>query len=417
MAPVALKHFRAKWVRPTWQQTAMHIASAATAKSTAPTRVEWRPFATLAAIAPQWRALAARALAPNVFYEPAFALPAASVWGHALGAGLVWSHTDRLIGLFPARIERRYGLPVLVGWTHPYGPLGTPLVDRDDAEAIVTAWLDYVAAGDELPFLAILPLVPEQGLFATALAAALARRSLPSALFGHHRRALLAPGDDRVQYVEQSIGAKKRKELRRQRHRLADLGTLKIDHTSNAPLIAEALGDFLDVEARGWKGRAGTAAANHEDISRFIDSAVAELAAEGKARIDRLRIDGQTVAAAVTLRSGASAWTWKIAYDEAFARSSPGVQLMIELTEALLADASIAAVDSCATADHPMIDHLWRERLALADHLIAVRPAPFAFPLACRLEALRRTAIGTAKTLRDRMRSRTGIIPPFRGKD
>jgi CelD/BcsL family acetyltransferase involved in cellulose biosynthesis len=407
MGPVALKQFRAKWVRPTWQQTAMNVVSAPTGKSTAPTRVEWRPFATLSAVAPQWRALAARALEPNVFYEPAFALAAASVWGEGVGAGLVWSHTDRLIGLFPARIERPYGFPVLVGWTHPYGPLGTPLIDRDDAEAIVAAWLDYLAAGDELPFLALLPLVPEQGSFAAALTAALARRSLPSALFGRHHRALLAPADERAHYIDHAIGAKKRKELRRQRHRLADLGTLKIDHTTQGPLITEALADFLDVESRGWKGRAGTAAADHEDISRFIDSAVAELAAEGKARIDRLRIDGRTIAAAVTLRSGATAWTWKIAYDEDFARSSPGVQVMLELTEALLADRSVIAADSCATADHPMIDHLWRERLALADHLIAVRPAPLAFPLACRLEALRRGAIATAKTLRDRVRRPT----------
>ena len=35
---------------------------------------------------------------------------------------------------------------------------------------------------------------------------------------------------------------------------------------------------------------------------------------------------------------------------------------------------SIARVDSCATADHPMIDHIWRERLALADLLVRVGP-------------------------------------------
>jgi hypothetical protein len=42
--------------------------------------VEWRPLAELASIAPEWRALAARALMPNVFYEPAFALAAQPVF-------------------------------------------------------------------------------------------------------------------------------------------------------------------------------------------------------------------------------------------------------------------------------------------------------------------------------------------------
>jgi hypothetical protein len=245
----------------------------------------------------------------------------------------------------------------------------------------------------------LLPLVPE-GPFATALASLPAR----SSAFGHHRRALLAPGDDRARYIERAVGAKKRKELRRQRHRLAEAGALTIDVATHASAIGDALSDFLRLEARGWKGRAGTAAAENETVRRFIASAVAALAGEGKARIDRLRVGGSAVAAVVTLRSGATAWTWKIAYDETFARASPGVLLMLDLTEALLADESIARADSCATAGHPMIDHLWRERLLLCDHLVAVRPAPIAFALACRLEGLRRTAIAAAKTLRDRVR-------------
>jgi len=171
------------------------------------------------------------------------------------------------------------------------------------------------------------------------------------------------------------------------------------------PAIASGLADFLALEARGWKGRAGTAALDHGAIRRFVERAVTGLAGESKARIDRLRIGERTIATIVTLRSGATAWTWKIAYDEAFARFSPGVQLMMDLTESLLPDASLARVDSCAAPEHPMIDHLWRERLALADRLIGVRASP-AFALACRLEQVRRAAISGAKTLRDRIRTR-----------
>ena len=96
----------------------------------------------------EWRDLVARALEPNVFYDPAFALPAARVFGADVGAVLVWSKTaPRLIGLFPARVERRYGMMgTLTGWTHPYAPFGVPLVDRDEAEAAIGAFLDHVAA-------------------------------------------------------------------------------------------------------------------------------------------------------------------------------------------------------------------------------------------------------------------------------
>jgi CelD/BcsL family acetyltransferase involved in cellulose biosynthesis len=350
--------------------------------------------------------LAARALEPNVFYEPAFALPAAAVFGHGVEAALVWSPTGQLMGLFPARRERRYGVPptVLTGWTHPYAPLGLPLVDRDAPEAVIAAWLDCVASAPAMPSVMLLPFVPD-GPFAHALAAVLARRGARSHEFGRHRRAMLAPARSRASYLEQALGAKKRKELRRQRSRLADDGDVVCDAATLPPAVASRIAGYLALEARGWKGRAGTAALGHDAIRQFVERAVTGLAGEGKARVDRLRVGERTIAATVTLRSGATAWTWKIAYDEAFSRFSPGVQLMMELTDSLLSEQAVARVDSCATADHPMIDHLWRERLELADRLIAVRATP-AFALACRLEKMRRSALSGAKALRDRMRGR-----------
>jgi hypothetical protein len=118
--------------------------------------VEWRSLGELLSIEDEWRELAARALEPNVFYEPAFALEAAAVFGASAGAVLVWSGTAprKLLGFFPARIEtRRYGvkLPVLVGWTHPYAPFGTPLVECEAAEPVIAAWLAHIADNTALP--------------------------------------------------------------------------------------------------------------------------------------------------------------------------------------------------------------------------------------------------------------------------
>src|SRR5947209_6253684 len=118
----------------------------------------------------------------------------------------------------------------------------------------------------------------------------------------------------------------------------------------------------------------------------------------------RARCSSRAIAARIwiTSRSGDAGWFWKIAYDESFARSSPGVQLTLDLTRDLLADTVLAQTDSCATADHPMIDHLWAERLALADLLIAPSAARVGqFRVACQLEALRRTLIATAKRVRN----------------
>jgi CelD/BcsL family acetyltransferase involved in cellulose biosynthesis len=366
--------------------------------------VEWRSLLELHAIESEWRELAARALEPNIFYEPAFALPAARVFGRDAGAVLVWSGTNprKLLGFFPARIApRRYGLklPVLVGWTHPYAPLGTPLVEREAAEPVIAAWLAHLADGTELPGLVLLPFLPADGSFAVTLDAITRRAQMPSADFNGHDRALLMPHDDRLTYVERTLGQHRHKELRRYVRRLADIGAILFTSATEPMPVAAALADFFALEQRGWKGEAGTAAAQHDDIRSFITTAVGGLAAQGKVTLNRIFIDGRAIAVTITLRSGDTAWFWKIVYDETFGQHSPGVVLTFAVTEDLVEDTSLLRTDSCATANHPMIDHIWRERLTLTDRLIGVRPqAPFA--AGRRLEALRNAAIGAAKAAR-----------------
>jgi CelD/BcsL family acetyltransferase involved in cellulose biosynthesis len=373
--------------------------------------VEWRELAELEPIADEWRELAARALEPNIFYEPAFALAAASVFGRGAGAALVWSGTSprKLLGFFPGRIEkRRYGirLPVLVGWTHAYAPLGTPLVEREAAEPVITAWLAHLAADPALPGLLLLPFLPEDGSFAAALGTILRRTGMPSADFNRHHRALFAPYGDRALYLERALGSRRQKELRRIGRRLTDLGAVLFTAATEPDAVAAAVEDYLALEASGWKGKAGTAAAAHDDIRSFMTKALCGLSATGQVVVNRLLVDGYAIAATIRLRSGDAAWFWKIAYDETFARYSPGVMLTVAVTEQLVDDATIAQADSCATADHPMIDHIWRQRLAFCDRLVAVRPQA-AFWLARRSESLRCAAIAAARRWRARLRRRS----------
>jgi CelD/BcsL family acetyltransferase involved in cellulose biosynthesis len=368
-------------------------------------RVEWRDLTALGDIVAEWRALAARTAESNVFYEPEFLLAAAPVLGAEAGALLVRSATGRLAGLFPARIERwRNLVPALVGWTHPFAPLGTPLVDRDDAEGIIAAWLDHLGRERSLPATLLLPLTAADGAFARALDAVLNQTGRASAAFGRHQRAMLAPGAHRADYIEHAVSAGRRKELRRQRRRLEDIAPVTFATATSPQDIEAALKDFLVLEASGWKGAAGTAIVDSPKVRDFVERAVRALAAEGRARVDRLYLNGTAIAAVITLSSGDTAWCWKIAYSEGVSRASPGVQVALDLTASVLAQPSPAQVDSCATADHPMIDHIWRERLALHDRLIALRPSAVPFTFVCGIEGLRRLAISFAKSIRNRLR-------------
>jgi CelD/BcsL family acetyltransferase involved in cellulose biosynthesis len=371
--------------------------------------VELRPLAELSVLADEWRTLAARALEPNVFYDPGFALAAAPVLGADVSVGLVWLRAPRrLAGFFPFRIERRrYGLPfsLLVGWTHPYAPIGTPLADRDMAEPAIAAWLDHVANDPTLPKLMLMPLLAEGGPLASCFAAALAQRNSEAVSFGRHERALLSPGESRSDYLQRRVSGKRLRNLRRRRRQLGEQHAVAVTLARDGEDLARAFDDYLVLEAAGWKGRAGTAAVQNEGICHFMRSAVAALGRENKILIHRLLVGGKPIAATMALRSGDTVWGWKVSYDEAYADYSPGVLAVAGLTETLLEDPAIRQADSCASPGDSMATQLWSERLTIADWLFSVDGrTDFAFGLASRLEALRRAAIGAAKSARDRLR-------------
>jgi hypothetical protein len=94
-----------------------------------------------------------------------------------------------------------------------------------------------------------------------------------------------------------------------------------------------------------------------------------------------LSLDGKMIAGNIILLDArGGAYFWKTAYDEEYSSLSPGVLLAMDMTDRLLKDKSVAVVDSCATTNHPMIDHLWRGRLRVVDVMLGVAPnRPSAF--------------------------------------
>ena len=82
-------------------------------------------------------------------------------------------------------------------------------------------------------------------------------------------------------------------------------------------------------------------------------------------------LDGAPIAMLANLLTPPGAYSFKTTYDERLAKFSPGVLLQRENLD-LLAREEIAWADSCAAADHPMIERIWREKRALVRVSIAV---------------------------------------------
>ena len=77
-----------------------------------------------------------------------------------------------------------------------------------------------------------------------------------------------------------------------------------------------------------------------------------------------LDLDGRPLAMLVNFLCPPGGFSFKTAFDEGYARFSPGV-LLQQANLDLLDHPRIMWVDSCAAPGHPMIDSVWRERRAL----------------------------------------------------
>ena len=104
-----------------------------------------------------------------------------------------------------------------------------------------------------------------------------------------------------------------------------------------------------------------------------------------------MELDGATIASLLSFVAGASAYSWKICYDERMAKYSPGVYVEVLNLRRLHLRPQIAWMDSGARPDHPMVNRLWPDRKRIETRWFAtggVLPATFlrALPLAIRLK-------------------------------
>ncbi|MGQ0684125.1 GNAT family N-acetyltransferase [Bradyrhizobium sp.] len=354
----------------------------------AATRAAPVPLASVGADA--WRGLAERTVEPNGYYLPDWEMAVdASARGRTNASAICAFSDTRLTGLLPVvPMWRAYGipLPALVS-ADPYGSLCTPLLDREQAEAAALELMRQARAAGAHALL--LRAVALDGPAMKAFREELRRDGLRVRLLQSHLRAALDATRDADEVLQEALGAKKLKELRRQRNRLADHGAVQFDVARTPDEVAPAVETFLALEASGWKARRGTALAQDQGDAAFIRRATVAMAARGQCEIISLRAGDTPVAAGVVLRHGDRAFFFKLGVDERFAKYSPGVQLTLELTRHLCADPLIRFADSTAAPDHPMINPIWRSRLAIGDVLVPLQRHDVVVPLIRAALALR----------------------------
>lgn len=314
--------------------------------------------------------LSHRVMEPNIFFSARLLAPAMPrVEDKQVRFALIRDDNgmrSRLRLLMPFTVERpgfSVGASIIRTWANPFGPLGTPLVDAEDAAETIDNLFEVLARREaKLPSVLVLPDIRLSGRFAQLAKAVAIARDLPVATTDTFKRPMLESYLDGDSYLKQAISAHHVREMRRQWRNLEKLGTLTYNVARQPEEVRLRMEEFLALEAKGWKGKKRSALINDRFRAAFAREAITNLAEIDAVRIHTVDLDGRAIASIIVFLMAGEAYTWKTAYDEGFSRHSPGKLLIMKLTDWHLDDANILRTDSCAVADHPIMSRLWGQR-------------------------------------------------------
>jgi CelD/BcsL family acetyltransferase involved in cellulose biosynthesis len=303
----------------------------------------------------EWQSLADDCAEPNPFYEPWMVLPALEHFGK--GVQLLFAFAEvrgkrLLCGFFP--VQRRRGRVEL--WRYPYCYSSAPLLRRGYERKALAVFLDALA---EHAGIARLDDVPGDGPIRRHLIDELNQRGWPCVVSACYTRAVLRRAASAEEYLASAVCGKRRKEWRRQRARLGEQGVVVTQELTQGEDPRGFVADLCSLEKAGWKGREGVDAARDQ---AFLEQMAVIAAREGRQQLLALRLNGKPLALKWNLLSGDTGFAFKIAFDEQFARFSPGVQLELENVERAHLLPRLRFMDSCAAPNRFMINHLWPDR-------------------------------------------------------
>jgi len=299
--------------------------------------VEVQGADAIAALLPQWEALAREVAKGQPFLGPDFILG----WCRAFCPDLVprvlcvRSEGGALEALLPliAKREWLYGLPVRA--------LNTPvnahscrfdLLARDPWESgpLLLDHLEATGGWDRL----LLRDVPAGGagevLFELAR-----RRGLPVGRWESQRSPWFSLPTS-VEALHATLDTKFKANLRRRRRKLSQSGALVLERFEGGPQLAARLEEGFALEGSGWKGKRGTAIAQDGPTRRFYEELAERSARQGRLALYFLRQGGRAVAFHFGLEQDGRYFLLKPGYDESLGACSPGQLLMEDVTADLI---------------------------------------------------------------------------------
>ncbi len=328
-----------------------------------------------------WRALEDHAVDPNAYLSPDFVVPAlryltperdvtivvvrSGGCGDALAAAGVFER-------IPSSL--RHPLAAATGYLSPHSFAGGLLLHRDVAPAAAVALLE--ALRDGAPGVHALELT-SCGLHLSAeteLGRALSHAGFRWFEAWTKERSLLVPAECGPDCLDELLGKRQRKSVRRNERKLAELGELEWRFVGGKQVGEEQIRRFLELEHMGWKGEEGTSLLSTPEGTRFFEEMTRAFAERGGAYFTEVLLDGEVISSTSNLISGRAGFAFKVGWDPAYKKMGPGtLNEVYTLTGAREHLSDLDFVDSGADPGS-YIDDLWRGRRRLTTGTLTLTP-------------------------------------------
>lgn len=377
---------------------------------------EWTTAGRLAGETAAWRELAESAVEPNPAYGANVLLAAERHLRAGQPIALLVAR-DRarggaLAALTPIEArDWRHGFPGRANqlFVNDYTTLTHPLLRADGGAEILAQALVFLRAAEPLPLL-FSHLCEKRGFFGLLRQVCGQEGCALARVDGLSRAAVdPEPGKGGGQYARAYLSKSRRAGIERRLKRLKELGAVKFSGVAIEASGGEAaLRAFLELEKKGWKGRAGTALACQKATRSFALEAFSGENCAPRVRIRSLTLDKRPIAMALDLESQGVAYAFKAAYDEDFAQFSPALALDADTASQIGEGHEISRLDSFAQTEVAQ-DSVWRQREPVGRFVLALSGrAEEAESLAGRLRAAA-MAKSYAKVLLHRSRAAAAL--------
>ncbi|HEY5025200.1 MAG TPA: GNAT family N-acetyltransferase [Acidimicrobiales bacterium] len=324
-----------------------------------------------------WRALAARAMEPNPYFEPDFLMLCAKHFqGYADTTLVVAEEQGSFVGVLPIVRFDRPNLPPrhvasMIGAPTAVRSLGTPLIDGDCGDAAMGALLDALAGAAEKsgwPGIVSVDRMGNDGPLIESLHRMCEKRGFPVFTKEAWDRGVVRRGGKWERPLRKT---RERQIAQKRRAMMRDSGkeVTLVDRTLDPSVVD----DFLVMEMTGWKGReGGLAFAKDEHKVAWLHEWHQRWAPTGRLTVLSLQLEEIPVAIEFFVRAGDGIFCFRGAYDDSYSKYGPGLMVFADCMAYLLEHTDAGWMDSATDKDNAFLLEILPERRNLSVLYIGV---------------------------------------------